>query len=75
VNLVALWLLLPVMGLHGAGLAMVAGYLVSSAFLTGGFIRFSELSIRETWHVQRSDSALIVNALKYVHQRLLANHG
>ncbi|MBA7506225.1 hypothetical protein ES706_04906 [subsurface metagenome] len=69
VNLVTLWLLLPVMGLPGAAIGMVAGYFVSSTFLTLGFSRFSGLSFAEIWWYRRADWAFLNKSIKRAYLR------
>lgn len=59
VNVGTLWLLLPVIGLAGAASALVISYFVSSTVLTFFFVRFSGLSLRQTFQYAGSDWALI----------------
>jgi O-antigen/teichoic acid export membrane protein len=54
-NLVILWILLPIYGLAGAAIGMVAGHLVSSFILMHAFTRMSGLGIKDTWRFRRSD--------------------
>lgn len=70
VNLGVLMLLLPLVGLPGAALGVVIGYFVSSALLTLGFVRFSNLSVTQTLKFQRSDWFVVSNTLARIGQRL-----
>jgi len=54
-NLIVLWLLLPVLGLTGAAIAMVASHLVSSSILIHAFTKLSGLGMEGTWRFRRSD--------------------
>ena len=70
VNLVVLWLLLPVIGLPGAAIGMVIGYFVSSTLLTRGFIQLSGLGVWEVWKLKWSDWMMAVNAARRVSQKI-----
>ncbi len=63
VNIVVLWLLMPVMGLPAAALAMTLSYLTSSVIITLGFLRFSRLDPRETICLDRSDWVVVHRAI------------
>jgi O-antigen/teichoic acid export membrane protein len=63
VNFVILWLLLPVMGLPAAALAITFSYLISSAIMTLGFLKFSRFNPRETFCLTRSDLTVMYNAI------------
>jgi O-antigen/teichoic acid export membrane protein len=64
VNLLTCWLLLPLIGLGGAAIAMVAGYLVGSALLTFSFVGFSGLALGKIFRFRYSDIAMIIKAVK-----------
>lgn len=63
VNFITLWLLLPVIGLPAAALAMTFSYIVSSAIITLGFLKFSRFNPRETFWLTRSDLMVMYNAI------------
>jgi len=55
VNLLLMWLLIPQIGLIGAGIAMTGNYLVSAAILTWAFLSASKTTLRSTFRFRRSD--------------------
>lgn len=63
VNLLVLWLLMPVIGLPAAAFAMTLSYLTSSVIITLGFLKFSSLNPRETFWLARSDLVVVYNAI------------
>jgi|GEM_PF-946087 len=63
VNLVALWLLMPLMGLPAAALAMTLSYLASSTIITLSFLRLSGLPPWEVFRLARSDLLVVHQAL------------
>ncbi len=63
VNLIVLWLLMPVMGLPAAALAMTLSYVTSSVVITLGFLKFSRLNLLETFWLARSDLVAVHEAL------------
>ncbi|MBN1507143.1 MAG: oligosaccharide flippase family protein [Sedimentisphaerales bacterium] len=63
VNLVVLWLLMPVIGLPAAALAMTLSYVISSAIITLGFLKLSRLGPLETFRLARSDLAVVRQAV------------
>lgn len=69
INLATLWILLPVMGLPGAAIAMVAEHCLSAILLAIGFSRFSCFGFNEIWRYQRSDMVIMKNAINYVFRR------
>lgn len=64
VNLLLLLILLPIMGLTGAAIAMVAGYFASSSVLALSFSRLSGMKLTEIWRFRASDLALLSNPLR-----------
>ena len=73
VNIICLWLLLPVVGLSGAAFAVVAGYLTNSAILTYGFVRISGIHLNQIWVFKVSDWNPLKNAIfgKWFRQDLI----
>ena len=71
-NLIVLWLLLPMVGLLGAALAVTVSYFASSAILVVSFSRLSQLKIREIWGFRRLDWALLSGGIKYAYLSLTA---
>jgi O-antigen/teichoic acid export membrane protein len=69
VNLGLLLVLLPEIGLPGAALAMIAGFIVSSLILMKYFIKISGESFRKIWRFQRSDFTLLTDTLKKIYNR------
>jgi len=63
VNFIILWLLLPVIGLPAAAIAMSFSYIISSAIMTLGFLKFSRFNPRETFCLTRSDLMVMYNAI------------
>ncbi|MFO7891948.1 MAG: oligosaccharide flippase family protein [bacterium] len=59
INLVLLWVLLPVIGLIAGGLAITAGYIVSSAIIIVAFKNVSRLGFKEIFKVKRSDFSFL----------------
>jgi len=64
VNLIALWLLLPRLGLPGAALAVTFSYFVSSMILMISFSKFSQMSPAKIWNFQRSDWSTLFAMLR-----------
>lgn len=75
VNLLLLWLLLPVLGLPAAAIGLAGNHLVTSSLLYIGFSRLSGLSFGEIWRFRRSDwemlSTLLLSVARKVRTRLL----
>ena len=63
-NLGLLLLLLPAMGLPGAAIAMISGYIASSVILMYGFSRISGLSTLKIWRFNRQDFVFLADAIK-----------
>jgi O-antigen/teichoic acid export membrane protein len=57
VNILVLWLLLPVIGLPAAALGMTLSYITSSIVVTLGFMRYSNLGSRRIFRLTQSDWA------------------
>jgi O-antigen/teichoic acid export membrane protein len=63
VNVVALLLLLPVIGLAGAAWAMTLGFLASSIVLVLSFRRVTGMGLAETWRPRAGDMARIAEGI------------
>jgi len=70
-NIVALYLLMPVMGLRGAAWAMTLGYFASSTILLVSFVRFSGLGFYGTWRFRLSDWAMLGQTIRSVRSRFM----
>ena len=68
-NLLLLWVLMPIFGLNGAAWAMTLGYIASSAVLTLFFWKKSDMSMLEIWRFRRSDWALLGQFLERLRSR------
>ena len=75
VNMIALLLLLPLLGLSGAALAMVAGWLVGSILLMVGFLHHSELRLSQVWMFQSSDLAIVRQVFRGVIRKIPGSNG
>jgi len=64
VNLAALAVFLPRLGLPGAALAVTLSYFVSSTILLIGFMRFSGLTLRQTWAPRRTDLNFLIELIR-----------
>ncbi len=69
VNIFALLLLLPVIGLPGAAWAMTLGFVTSSFVLVGAFRRVTGMSLSDTWRPRSEDAAKIKDALRDLRHR------
>lgn len=69
VNLVLLWLLLPVMGLPAAVVALAGGYFAGSALLVFFFLRVSGVQARELVRYRRQDWDLLVGAIRRIRNK------
>lgn len=59
INLVLLWTLLPTIGLIAGGLAITAGYIVSSAIIIVSFKNITGLGFKEIFKVKRTDFSFL----------------
>lgn len=64
VNIIALWVLLPILGLSGAAVAMVVGFSASTLILLLYFIRITKCSIRELLLFRKTDWLSIYSFVK-----------
>ncbi len=71
INLLALYLLMPRMGLPGAAWAMTLGYVAGSVMLMASFARNSDVSFWQTWHFRRSDWAVMGRMIQSLRTRLM----
>jgi O-antigen/teichoic acid export membrane protein len=69
VNITALLVLLPVMGLAGAALAMTLGFLTSSVILVAAFRRVTGMSLSEAWRPRMDDVRRVREALRDLRER------
>jgi len=65
VNLVAIWILVPRIGLAGASLGVVLSYLVSSIILTIMFVRLSGVTLRTAMTFDKVDWGLLVRSIRH----------
>ena len=72
VNLLLLWLLLPVLGLTGAAISVLVSYLVGSAILSVSFQRFSALGVGQLWRYQRDDWVLLRDAFGQMYYKFVS---
>jgi len=70
VNLLVLWILLPVIGLPAAALGTTISYFVSSTILVIAFSKLSKLRFHEIWRYRRSDFEVCYNASSWVKSKL-----
>ncbi len=69
VNLGALLVLLPRIGLVGAAIAMTLGYLVNSCLVLVSFCRLTRMGLVRVWRFSRSDLDVVVDAIRRVTQK------
>jgi len=69
INLGLLLILLPEIGLPGAAISMIAGFIISSFILMISFTRISGQSIWQLWHFNRLDLVFLADALKKIYKR------
>jgi O-antigen/teichoic acid export membrane protein len=68
INVVLLFVLIPVIGLAGAAWAMTAGYVASAIIFIIYFRQASGQTLRETWALRREDFILLRSLPRYVRE-------